>query len=64
MRESRYDYVHEFKERINEVLYLQKKHHEIVESNKDNPSIQQTSLEELHKINITLANKFNDIYSV
>jgi hypothetical protein len=36
-----------------------KKHHEIIESNKDNPSIQQASLNELHKLNITLANYFD-----
>ena len=27
MREGEYEYVHEFKERINEILFLQKKHH-------------------------------------
>ena len=44
MREGQYEYIHEFKERINEILDLQKQHHEIIESNKHNPSIQQTSL--------------------
>ena len=27
MREGEYEYIHEFKERINEILFLQKKHH-------------------------------------
>ena len=32
MREGQYEYIHEFKERINEILWLQKKHHEIIDS--------------------------------
>jgi hypothetical protein len=56
MREGEYEYLHEFKERINEIMDLQKQHHEIIESNKHNPSIQQTSLAELHRLNITLSN--------
>jgi hypothetical protein len=32
MRQSQYSYVHEFKERINEILDLQKRHHEIIDS--------------------------------
>ena len=31
MREGEYEYIHEFKERINEILFLQKKHHEIID---------------------------------
>ena len=56
MREGQYQYIHEFKERINEIYWLQQKHHEIINSNKINPSIQQASLNELHKLNITLTN--------
>ena len=59
MREGEYEYLHEFKERINEIMDLQKHHHEIIESNKHNPQIQQTSLAELHKLNITLSNYFD-----
>ena len=44
MREGNYEYIHEFKERINEILSLQKKHHEIIEKNEHNPQIEQTSL--------------------
>jgi len=28
LRQNKYEYLHEFKERINEVLWLQQKHHE------------------------------------
>ena len=31
MREGRYAYIHEFKERIDKIFSLQKKHHEIIE---------------------------------
>ena len=59
MREGQYEYIHEFEERINEIVSLQKKHHEIIEKNEHNPQIQQTSLAELHRLNITLANYFD-----
>ena len=59
LRESKFEYLHEFKERINEILWLQLKHHDLIENNKHNPQIQQTSLAELHKLNITLANYFD-----
>ena len=56
MREGEYEYLHEFKERINEIMDLQKMHHEIIDNNKHNPQIQQTSLAELHRLNVTLSN--------
>ena len=56
MREGEYEYIHEFKERINEILFLQKKHHQIVMRNEDNP---QTSLAELHRLSITLSNLYD-----
>ena len=59
MREGEYEYLHEFKERINEIMFLQKKHHEIVIRNEDNPQIQQTSLAELHRLSITLSNLYD-----
>ena len=34
-------------------------HHEIIANNKDNPTIQQTSLAELHRLNITMSNYFD-----
>lgn len=59
LKESRYDYIHEFKERINEIVDLQKRHYKIIEDNANNPSVQQASLAELHKLNITLSNYFD-----
>jgi hypothetical protein len=55
MQQGEFEYIHEFKERIDEILWLQKKHHDIIEHN-PNPSVQQTSLAELHRLNITLSN--------
>jgi hypothetical protein len=59
LRSNQYEYLHEFKERINEILWLQQKHNEIIKNNQHNPSIQQASLNELHKLNITLANYYD-----
>ena len=59
MREGEYEYIHEFKERINEILFLQKKHHQIVMRNEENAQVQQTSLAELHRLSITLSNLFD-----
>jgi hypothetical protein len=59
MREGEYEYIHEFKERINEILFLQKKHHQIIMRNEENPQIQQTSLAELHRLSITLSNLYD-----
>jgi hypothetical protein len=59
MREGEYEYIHEFKERIDEILSLQKKHHQIIDNNEHNPQVQQTSLAELHRLNITLSNYFD-----
>ena len=59
MREGEFEYLHEFKERINEIMFLQKKHHQIVMRNEDNPQIQQTSLAELHRLSITLSNLYD-----
>ena len=59
MREGEYEYIHEFKERINEIVDLQKKHHEIIIRNEHNPQVQQTSLAELHRLTITLSNLYD-----
>jgi hypothetical protein len=59
LREGQFEYIHEFKERIEEILWLQMTHHNIIDQNRDNPQIQQTSLAELHKLNITLSNYFD-----
>ena len=59
MREGEYEYIHEFKERINEIMSLQKKHHEIIDSTTEPTTVKQTSLAELHRLNITLSNYFD-----
>ena len=59
MREGEYEYIHEFRERINEILDLQKRHYEIADSPVIPISIKQTSLVELHKLSITLSNLFD-----
>jgi len=59
LRQGEYEYIHEFKERINEIVDLQKRHYKIIEDNANNPSVQQASLAELHKLNITLSNYFD-----
>ena len=59
LRQGEFEYIHEFKERINEILFLQKKHHQIIMRNEDNPQVQQTSLAELHRLSITLSNLFD-----
>lgn len=59
LREGEYEYIHEFKERINEIIWMQKKHHEIIRNNANSPQIQQASLVELHKLNLTLSNYFD-----
>jgi hypothetical protein len=59
LREGEYEYLHEFKERINEIVDLQKKAHKIFDDNIDNPDIQLDSIAELHKLNITLSNYFD-----
>ena len=59
MREGEYEYIHEFKERINEILDLQKKHHAIVDSPTEPTTVKQASLAELHRLNITLSNYFD-----
>ena len=37
MRNGEFEYVHEFRERINGILNLQKKHHQIIDTNELNP---------------------------
>ena len=59
MREGEYEYLHEFKERINEIMDLQKKLHSIIDNNENYPGIQINAIAELHKLNITLSNYFD-----
>jgi hypothetical protein len=59
MREGEYEYIHEFKERINEILFMQKKVYEIIDKNENNSQVQLSAIAELHKLNITLSNYFD-----
>ena len=59
MREGEYEYIHEFKERIDEILWLQRRHYNIVESEDEPTPTKQASMAELHRLNITLANYFD-----
>jgi ABC-type proline/glycine betaine transport system ATPase subunit len=59
MREGQYEYIHEFKERIDEILWLQRKHHSIIDSDKELTTVKQASMAELHRLNITLSNYFD-----
>ena len=59
LRESQFEYIHAFNESIDEIMWLQKKHYEIIDSNANNASIQQGSLAALHKLNVTLSNYFD-----
>lgn len=59
LREGEYEYLHEFKERINEIVDLQRQHHEIISKNQHNASVVQASLIALHKLNVTLSNYFD-----
>jgi hypothetical protein len=43
---------------IDEILWMQKKHHDIIDNNPKN-RVQQTSLEELHRFNFTPSNRFD-----
>jgi hypothetical protein len=59
LREGEYEYLHEFKERINEILFLQKKLYEIIDNNENNSQVQLAAISELHKLNITLSNYYD-----
>jgi hypothetical protein len=59
MREGQYEDIHEFKERISEIVDLQKMHHAIIDSDTEPTTVKQTSMAELHRLNITLSNYFD-----
>ena len=59
VHEGQYEYIREFKERIEEILWLQMKHHNIIDKKQNSPQVQQTSLAELHRLNVTLSNYFD-----
>ena len=58
LRQSECEYIFEFKERVNEIVDLQRRHYQILDS--DVPTtVKQASLIALHKLNVTLANYFD-----
>ena len=59
MREGQYEYIHAFKETINEIMDLQKRHYEIIDSDKETTTVKQVSLAELHRLSITLSNLYD-----
>lgn len=58
LREGQYEYIKEFKERIEELLWMQVKYHNIIDKNQNNPQLQQISLAELDRMNKTLSNYY------
>ena len=64
LRGGEYEYIHQFKERVNEIMDLQRRHYEIIDSNEKNPSIQLTALVVLHKLNVTLSNYFSVVSNI
>jgi hypothetical protein len=59
MREGQYEYIHEFRERVDEILELQKRHYEIIDTDREPTPVKQTSLAELHRLTITLSNLYD-----
>lgn len=56
LKQGQWDYIHEYRERINEIVDLQKRHYEIVDSPDEPTAVKQSSLVELHKLSISLSN--------
>jgi len=64
MRQGKYDYIHTFRERMNEIIDLQKWHQNIINDNKLPISVKQVSAIELHKLNLSLANYLDVLPSI
>ena len=58
LRHDQFAFIHEFAERVNEIMDLQKMHHTIINNDREPTTVKQTSLAELHRLNITLSNYF------
>lgn len=58
LRQSEYEYLYEFKERVNEIADLQRRHYQIVDSEAPT-TVKQASLIALHKLNVTLSNYYD-----
>ena len=59
MREGEYEYIHEFKERINEIMDLQNKCHTILDNPATSQQIQLSAIAELHRLTITLSQLYD-----
>jgi len=59
VREGQYEYIHEFKERINEIIDLQKRHYAIIDSDKEPKPVKLAFMSELRRLNVTLSNYFD-----
>ena len=55
---SEYEYLYEFKERVNEIQDLQRRNYQIVDSDVST-TVKQASLIALHKLNVTLSNNYD-----
>ena len=59
MRQDQFEYTHECKEGINEILWLQRKHREIIDNDREPTKVKQASLVELHNLSITLSTLYD-----
>ena len=64
LKQGEYEYLHEFKQRIREIEDLINRHYKIIDDNTNSPCIQQTSLAELHRLNVTLSKYFDILPSL
>lgn len=64
MREGQYEYIYEFRERISEIMDLQKKHHAIIDSPTEPTPVKQVSMAELHRLSINLSNLYDVASSI
>jgi len=58
LRQGEFEYLHQFRERVSEIMDLQRKAHQIYD-NTTNPSIQLDAISELHKLSISLSNLYD-----
>ena len=59
LRQDQYAYIHEYKERVDELLSLQQMHHNIINNDREPTPVKQSSMVELHKLTITLSNLYD-----
>jgi len=59
LRKSEYEFIHEVKARINEIIDLQRRLYKIIDENPNNPAVKLNAIAELHKLAITLSNMYD-----